>query len=168
METSTILFLILGILVIVFLLQKNWIDKNEEYDSYANEKNEWSILTSFSQIKILSKYGGELRFGPAYIHIKTEPKNVFGKEFYGDWFFRTKNGVYLQKWNSNPIKNGIHTKADNDLIFYDSLNNKTKVLITGIKSFHWTVEKDEKNQLILISNNGKTINRIKINNGLDF
>jgi hypothetical protein len=131
---------------------------------WENELENWSVMTSFSELKILSKYAGELRFGPAFIRIKTEPENVFGKEFYGDWFFRTKKGVYLQKWNSNPIKNGVHTRANNDLIYYDQLKNKIEVLKTGINSFHWTIEKDENNELTLISGNGKTKNRIKITN----
>tara|TARA_B100002049_G_C15841544_1_gene275357 strand:- start:32 stop:538 length:507 start_codon:yes stop_codon:yes gene_type:complete len=164
METSTILYIILGILILVFLLKKIRIEKNEEYDSYAEEKNEWSILTSFSELKIMSKYAGELRFGPAFVHLKTEPKNAFGKEFYGDWFFRTDSGVYLQKWNSNPIKSGVHTRANNDLIYFDRIKNKINVLETGIKTFHWTIEKDENNGLTLISDNGKTTNRIKITN----
>ena len=133
-----------------------------EYDSYGNERNEWSVLTSFSEIELLHKYAGELRFGPAYIHIKTEPKNVFGKEFYGDWFYRTDNGVYLQRWSGNPNKTGVHTKADNDLIYYDVLKNKRMVIETGINSFQWTIEKDKDGSLTLISNNGKTINKIKL------
>ncbi|WP_340156428.1 hypothetical protein [uncultured Winogradskyella sp.] len=164
METVTIGYIVIGILVVVLLLQRKQIDKNSEYDSYADEKNEWAILTSFSELKLLSKYAGELRFGPAFIHLKTEPKNTFGKEFFGDWFFRTEDGVYLQKWNSNPIKSGVHTRANNDLIYYDRLKNKIEVLETGIKSFHWTMEKGENNELTLISDNGKTENRIKITN----
>ena len=31
---------------------------------------------SFSELKLLSKYAGELRYGPAFLHLKTEPKNV--------------------------------------------------------------------------------------------
>ena len=80
METVTIGYIVIGILVVVLLLQRKRIDKNAEYDSYADQKNEWSILTSFSELKLLSKYAGELRFGPAFIHLKTEPKNTFGKE----------------------------------------------------------------------------------------
>jgi hypothetical protein len=168
METEIILYIIVGILVLIFLIQRKRIDKNSEFDSYnhiwENELENWSIMTSFSELKILSKYAGELRFGPAFIHIKTEPKNVFGKEFYGDWFYRTENGIYLQKWNSNPIKNGVHTKADNDLIFYDPIKNKKEVIETGIKSFHWKIEENENDELILVSDNGKIENRIKINN----
>lgn len=159
--------IVIGILVLLIFFKRKRIDK-VEFDSYnhtwENELENWSIMTSFSELNILSKYAGELRFGPSFIHIKTEPKNVFGKEFYGDWFFRTKNGVYLQKWNSNPIKNGIHIKANNDLIYYDRLKNKTEVVEIGIKSFHWTIEKDENDKLTLISDNGKTKNRIKIIN----
>ena len=120
-------------------------------------------MTSFSELNIFSKYAGELRFGPAYIHLKTESKNVFGKQFFGDWFYRTENGVYLQKWNSNPSK-GVNMKVNNDLVFYDIKKNNIKTIETGIKSFHWKIEKDDNNELTLISNNGKSKSRIKIIN----
>jgi hypothetical protein len=168
METVTIGYIVIGILVVVLLLQRKRIDKNAEFDSYkhnwTDELKDWSIMTSFAELKLLSKYAGELRFGPAFLHLKTEPKNVFGKEFFGDWFYRTENGVYLQKWNSNPIKSGVHTKDNNYLIYYYRLKIKIEVLETGIKSFHWTMEQDENNELTLISDNGKTENRIKITN----
>lgn len=166
MEPKTIVYIVVGIFALFLLLRRKRTDKNEEFDSYnhiwENESENWSIMTSFSELKILSKYAGELRYGPAFIHIKTEPKNVFGKEFYGDWFYRTENGIYLQKWNSNPIINGLQTKADNDLVFYDPIKNKKEVIKDGIKSFHWKMEKNNKNELILVSNNGKTEKRIKI------
>jgi hypothetical protein len=164
MEIEAIIYIVLGILALVFLLQRKRFDKKPEYDSYADEKNAWSILTSFSEFKVLSKYAGELRFGPTFIHLKTEPKNTFGKQFFGDWFYRTENGVYLQKWNSDPIKSGIHTRADNDLIYYDRLKNRIEIIETGIKSFLWEMEKDNDNGLTLISKDGKTENRIKITN----
>lgn len=129
-----------------------------------NKQETWSILTAFDQTKIYSKYAGELRFGPAFIHIKTEPVNVFGEEFYGDWFFRTAKGVYLQRWNSNPLDQGIRTKAINDLVFYNPQKHKVSLILNGIKSFLWTIEKSENTILILASDNGKTIDRIKIPN----
>jgi hypothetical protein len=132
-------------------------------DTYADENNEWTILIDFSNSKILSKYAGTLRFGPTYIHIKTVPENIFGKHFFGDWFYRTKKGVYLQKWNSNPVKNGVFTKANNDLVYYNSIEHEIETIKTGIKSFLWKMKKDENNELFLISNNGKIENRIKIN-----
>lgn len=162
MGISTILY-IAGVVFLIFLLRRKQVGQNLEYDSYTDAENKWSIMTSFSEIKISNKYAGELRFGPAFIHIKTEPENVFAKEFYGDWFYRAENGVYLQKWNSNPIKSGVHTQANNDLIFYNPISNKKEIIKTGIKSFHWEIEK-ENNGLILISNDGKVKNRIQINN----
>ncbi len=85
------------------------------------KKNEWSILTSFSELKLLSKYAGELRFGPAFIHLKTEPKNTFGRNSSETGFterkteFICKNGILIR------LKAGVHTKANNDLIYYDRI-----------------------------------------------
>ena len=52
-------------------------------------------MTSFSELKIYSKYIGELRFGPAYIKIKNDPKNIFRDNLFGDWFYRVENGIFL-------------------------------------------------------------------------
>ncbi|WP_452231857.1 hypothetical protein [Lacinutrix sp. MEBiC02595] len=168
METVTIGYIVIGILVLLLLLQRKQNNKNVEFDSYnhiwSDALKDWSIMTSFPDSKIWSKYAGEIRFGPAYLHLKTEPKNVFEKQFFGDWFYRTENGVYLQKWNSNPIKSGVRTKANNDLIYYDRLKNKIKSIETGIKSFHWEMEKNEKNELTLIYYASEIENRIKISN----
>lgn len=109
---------------------------------------EWSIMTSFSELKIYSKYIGELRFGPAYIKIKNDPKNIFRDNLFGDWFCRVENGIFLQKWNSDPIKDGVHIKVNNDLVFYDIKENKIKTIEKGIKSFFWDIVKSSKNELI--------------------
>ncbi|MEP5341152.1 MAG: hypothetical protein ABJL44_15545 [Algibacter sp.] len=166
METEVILYIVFGLLVLALLFQRKQVDKKAEFDSYNHNWNDelknWSNMTSFSELKILSKYAGELRFGPVYIHLKTEPENIFEKQFFGDWFYRTEKGVYLQKWNSNPIKEGVNIKINNDLIFYDIIENRIKIIEPGIKSFHWNMEKDQNNKLTLISNNGKAENRIKI------
>jgi len=164
METDTILYITFGISIFILLFLLRRKDKKTEFDSYADNENDWSILTSFSELKIFSKYAGELRFGPAYIHLKSEPENIFGKHFFGDWFYKTDNGVYLQKWNSNPIKEGVHIRVNNDLMYFDSIENRLEIIESGIKSFHWTMEKDKNNELILVSNNGKTETRIKITN----
>lgn len=166
MEAKTFLYIIPGILVFILLIRRGFFGKHSEHNSYADEKNEWTIMTSFRESKILSKYAGELRFGPAFIHLKTEPENVFEKQFFGDWFYRTENGVYLQKWNSNPIKSGVHTEANNDLIYYDGLKNSIEIIETGIDSFLWEMEKNNENGLTLIYNKGETENRIKITNAL--
>lgn len=125
--------------------------------------NDWSIMTSFSELKILSKYKGELRFGPTYLHIKTEPKNIFNETFFGDWFYKIETGVYLQKWNSIPLKDGVHMEVNNDLFFFNVIENKIKTIEPDIKSFFWKIEKSKNNDLVLISNNGETEKRIIIN-----
>ena len=162
METSTILYIVLGILVFVLLIQKIRLDKNSEYDSYSNERNDWGILTSFSEFKILSKYAGEIPFGPAFIHIKTEPKNVFNNEFFSDWFYRTENGVFLQRWSLNPLKKANLPNAVRELIFIDFDTKKLKIMHSDLKTFWMDIEKNEKDELILVLNNIKSEEKIKI------
>ncbi|WP_430468569.1 hypothetical protein [Winogradskyella ouciana] len=164
METVTIGYIVIGILVVALLLQRKRIDKNAEYDSYADEKNEWSILTSFAEFKIMSKYAGEFPHGPSFIHIKTEPKNILDKHFFGDWFYRTENGVYLQKWNSNPLKGKNLTNSNSDLIFINQKNQSQNTVKSEIKALWFDMEKNDKNELILILNNVTSSEKVKITN----
>lgn len=119
-----------------------------------NETNEWSILTSFSAVKLYSKYMGELRFGPTYLWLKNKPDNIFKNEFYGDWFYKVEKGVYLQKWNSNP-EEGVHIKISNDLILYEPITNTAETIISNIPSFHWEIITNKNNDLVLVSDNGR-------------
>lgn len=164
METSAILIVIIGILLIVLLVQKNLIYKKTDYDSYSNDRYEWGTLTSFSEFKILSKYAGEIPFGPVFIHIKTEPKNIFDKTFFSDWFYRVENGVFLQRWSLNPLKRSNLSNAERELIFIDFETKKIKIIYSDIKTFWMDIEKNDNDQLILVLNNGKLEERIKIPN----
>ncbi len=143
--------------------KKNNSNHHKNLEIQNHDWSDWAIMTSMSNVRLLSKYVGELRFGPAYLHLKTEPINLFGKEFYGDWLYKTSKGVYLQRWNSNPLKSGVHTKANNDLVFLNTLTNEIEIIERNIDSFHWTIEKDDKENLTLISDNGNTVERIQIN-----
>lgn len=162
METVTIGYIVFGILIIVLLVQKFLTDKASENFSYLNERFEWSLLTSTNDFKLLSKYAGEIPFGPAFIHLKTEPKNVFNKQFFGDWNFKTENGIYLQKWSVNPLKRKNLNNAVSELIFLDFKTSNIKTIQSGIKAFWIEIEKNEYNELILVLNNVKSEERIKI------
>tara|TARA_R110002049_G_scaffold307520_1_gene508234 strand:- start:46146 stop:46556 length:411 start_codon:yes stop_codon:yes gene_type:complete len=100
METVTIGYIVIGILVVVLLLQRKRIDKNAEFDSYnhnwTDELKDWSIMTSFSELKLLSKYAGELRFGPAFLHLKTEPK-MFSKRNSSEIGFTEQKTEFIYK-----------------------------------------------------------------------
>lgn len=158
------IFIIIGVLLFILFSRKR-DEQTIYFDSHnhspKNEKANWSLFTTFSETKIYSKYAGELRFGPAFIHLKSAPENAFGRDFYGDWFYRVDNGVYLQKWNSNPVETGVHTKANNDLVFYNHTDNTVETIKKGIKSFHWNIEKNSEG-LTLVADNGKRKESIKI------
>lgn len=135
--------------------------KSTHLKSYDNSKP-WAIMVFHQGTRIRSKYAGEIRFGPAFLHLKSEPINVFGNQFFGDWFYKTQQGIYLQLWNSNPIKEGVHTKANNDLLF---LNTETKELTTikkGIPSFFWSIEENEHGKLFLVYDTDNREKRIEI------
>ena len=154
---KSILLIVFGSLAVIVLIRKLFYTKKMDLDTYFDKKNEWSILISSGPVKILSKYAGEIRFGPTYIYLKSEPENIFEKQIFGDWIYKADNGVYLQKWNSKQ-------DAKTDLIFYDTDKNQIDIIEYGINSFFWEIEKDKHNNLTLISDNGKQKRRIKITN----
>ncbi|WP_027881075.1 hypothetical protein [Mesoflavibacter zeaxanthinifaciens] len=164
MKTLAILIIIIGVLLIVLLIKKIRIDKKSEFDSYSNDRYKWGILTSFLEFKILSKYAGEIPFGPVFIHIKTEPKNIFDKTFFSDWFYRVENGVFLQRWSLNPLKRSNLSNAERELIFIDFGTKKIKIIYSDKKTFWMDIEKNDNDQLILVLNNVKLEERIKIPN----
>ncbi|MFT5819330.1 MAG: hypothetical protein ACI8ZM_000553 [Crocinitomix sp.] len=164
MNLITIAFTVLGILVILLIFQKIQLRSKSTCDPYLDNKIEWTVLVGIFDIIIYCKNAGELRFGPTYLHLKSDPNNIFGKHFYGDFHYKTNNGIYFQKWNSSPLKNGVHIKVSNDLVFFDARNNEIKTIISNINSFHWKIEKSEYDEIILIAVNGKNEDRIKVTN----
>ena len=131
-------------------------------NSYSNKKNEWSELIYKSEIKFLKKYAGEIPFGPIFIHLKTDPRNIFKKDFFSNWFYETDKGVLFQKWNSNPLKKKNLKNITSELVYIDFKSRKEVVLLPNIKSFRLEVKKQDKNNLILIMNNVTSTEELKL------
>ena len=109
--------------------------------------NEWNIFLNSEYLNIFQRFEGEIRFGPEYLLLKTEPtiQEFYGK-FFGNWFYKTSSGVFLQEWNS--LKN-----ANSNLIYIDFKKLKYITLHKNIKSVFWNMYEDNENYNLYIDNN---------------
>lgn len=99
---------------------------------------EWSIFLNSENLNIYQRFEGEIRFGPEYLQLKTEPsiQEFYGKIF-GDWFYKTSDGIFLQEWNS--LQN-----ANSNLIYIDFKELKFITLQKNIESVFWNMSEDNK------------------------
>jgi hypothetical protein len=90
---------VFGLLAIFFALAISVFQKRENFDRKLIEEP-WTILTESNGVKILKKYKGEIRFGPLYFALKTEPRiSDIENKMFGDWFYPYRHGFLLQEWN---------------------------------------------------------------------
>ena len=109
--------------------------------------NDWSIFLNSENLIIYQKFAGEIRFGPEYLELKTDPIIIdLSNKIFGDWFYRTSNGVFLQEWNS--IRN-----ANTNLIFIDFTNQIFTTLHKNIESVFWNIIEDENYYKLNINSN---------------
>lgn len=151
--------LLLIVLVSIFsIFQKLFSTKDKSSDIVLDRdlNGRWAILTEQHNLKIFQKYRGEVRFGPIYLSLKSEPRNEFlnGKIF-GDWFFYYGQGIFLQQWNSLD-------KPNTNLIFINTTTFDTKVLQANIPSVMWDIVETDTKELQLTCDSGKEILKYKI------
>lgn len=117
---------------------------------------QWAIWTGINGLKIFQKFEGEIRHGPTYITLKSEPaiKDLDDKTF-GDWFFQYKNGLLLQQWNSTDT-------PDTNLVFIDTDKLETQTIEKKIPSVLWDIVETENNILQLNCDTGREILTYKI------
>ena len=109
------IILIVGIIIMMFIgifaFFQKLFSKPEtklELETESTQIEQWNLFTNLSGLNIYEKYVGEIRFGPAYLNLKSKPKIEFlENKLFGDWFFTYSNGILLQLWNS--IKNRMQT-----------------------------------------------------------
>ena len=117
----------------------------------------WSIMTERDNLKILSSYAGEVRFGPVYLNLKSEPLIPFlGSKVFGEWIFYRDNILFLQKWNST-------NKPNTDLVAIDTLTFEIKVIQQNIPSVLWDIVETENGNLRLTCDTGYEILKYSIN-----
>src|SRR5690606_23614753 len=125
-------------------------DKSGDLIEISIEK-QWTTLTETNRLKLYQQYAGEIRFGPVYLKLKSNPHiATLERKLFGDWFFCYQSGIFLQQWNSTD-------NANTNLIFIDTDNLEVKVIIKNIPSVLWKIVETENKTLELICDIGKKI-----------
>ena len=135
----TILFypfvLIFSIFIAIYVIIKSYFLSSKVSTEYEPViKEDYSIYFENNEFKLFSIYAGEIRMGPIYLGLKSEPRILeIESGIYGDWIYKTESGIYLQKWNS--MKN-----PNTDLIFIDFKNLDVLTIKSNIVSVNWKIE----------------------------
>jgi len=127
--------LIFSVLTAICLIIKCFFSSTKVSSEYEPIiKEDYSIYFESNRFKIFSIYAGEIRMGPSYLCFKSEPKiQELESGIYGDWFYKTESGIYLQKWNSTKNPN-------TDLVFIDFNNFSFQTIKSNIISVTWKIE----------------------------
>ncbi len=113
--------------------------------------NEWVVLTEKNGLKVFKKYKGEIRFGPVYVNLKTEPPiKLIKDQVFGDWFYQYHAYIFLQEWNSTIYPN-------TNLVCIETATLDVKVLQKNIPAVIWSIVEKESTELQLSCNTGKDI-----------
>lgn len=89
---------------------------------------EWNNFFEHKSLKIYYNLKGEIRYGPAYLNLKSDPViKEFNDKIFGDWFYRHDSILYLQEWNI--VKN-----PNTNLVSINLLTFEYKVILENIKS----------------------------------
>ncbi len=149
--------LIIMLFVGIFAFFQRLFSKSElEIESTPTEIEQWSILTNIGGLNIYQKYIGQIRFGPGYLNLKSEPEIPYlNNKFFGDWFFTYSNGILLQQWNSTE-------KPNTNLIFVSIDNFEVQILEKNIPSINWKIVETEDKTLELNCDTGKDVLTYKI------
>ncbi len=141
----------------IFAFFQRMISKPDlELKSEPTDIEQWSILTNISGLNIYQKYISEIRYGPAYLNLKSEPEIDYLKnKLFGDWFFTYSNGILLQQWNSTE-------KPNTNLIFIGIENLEVKILKKNIPSVNWEIVETKNKTLELNCDTGKEVLSYKI------
>jgi hypothetical protein len=111
----------------------------------------WTILTEFDGVTVWKKYRGEIRFGPVYIDLKTEPTiSGLNNKIFGDWLYAHGQGLFLQQWNRTDTPNTT-------LVYLDTRDKKLINVKESINSVTWDMVKLTDKKLDLKCDTGDKI-----------
>ncbi|WP_277632471.1 hypothetical protein [Avrilella dinanensis] len=103
-----------------------------------------TIFVNTEHLTIYQNFAGEIRFGPEYITLRSEPEiKELQNKIFGVWFYRTERGIFLQQWNSLA-------KPKSNLVYIDFQVLKFKIIETEIDSVSWEMKKDKDNFFLYI------------------
>lgn len=150
------------VMLLLSFLQSLFSSKTENQPIIVSDvnqielENQWRIFSSTKQIKLYQKIRGEVRFGPIYLNLKSEPsiEKLHGKIF-GDWFYIYQNGIFLQQWNST-------NDANTNLIFLNAESFEMEIIKQNIPSVLWKIKQTGNENLELICDTGNEILKYEI------
>jgi hypothetical protein len=144
------LVIIFGLVIMVFALVISIFQKNDDTDKVDNKiiEETWTILTEFNGVTVWKRYRGEIRFGPVYFDLKTEP-TIPGLEnkIFGDWLYAHGQGLFLQQWNRTDTPNTT-------LVYLDTVDKKIINIKDSIDSVIWDMVKLTDNKFELKCDTG--------------
>ncbi|EJF10135.1 hypothetical protein [Pontibacter sp. BAB1700] len=117
---------------------------------------QWTVWKEVNGLKLYQKYNGEVRFGPAYFLLKSEPF-IYGlsDKVYGDWFFQYGEGLFLQQWNSIDTPN-------TNLLFINSETLELSIIEKNVPSVLWEMVKIDNKSVQLNCDTGREILKYRI------
>lgn len=108
---------------------------------------DWSLFIDSEKLKIFQRYLGEIRFGPEYLSLKSNPAiDSFNNKVFGNWSYQNQKGVFLQEWNS--LQN-----ANTNLIFIHFDKLQFFILQKNIKSVLWDMKETADSFLLNLNPN---------------
>jgi len=137
--------LLFGIIAMLFVGIISLFQKKETLINVPQSESEkWTYFAEYNNVKIFKKYLNEIRFGPAYFELKSEPENLdFNSKIFGDWFYKTENLIFLQQWNSIE-------KPNTNLLLFDADKNELKTIEKNLNAVIWEMKRENDENLILI------------------
>jgi hypothetical protein len=145
--------IIFGLVIMFFALVISFFQKRDSTDNIENKVTEepWAILTEFNGVTVWKKYRGEIRFGPVYLDIKSEPTiSGLDDKIFGDWLYAYRQGFFLQQWNRTDTPN-------TSLVYLDTNDKKIKTIKDSINSVHWDMVEHADKKLELKCDTGHTV-----------
>lgn len=119
-------------------------------------ENHWNIFCATNKIKLYQKYRGEVRFGPVYLNLKSEPSiEILNAKMFGDWYYIYNDGIFLQQWNATE-------EANTNLIFINTENFELKKIKESIPSVLWEMKLSENGILELNCDTGNEILKYQV------
>ncbi len=83
------IILFVGIIVMILVWIISIFQSKKTVDKAIVKEEEWTFFAEYKTAKIQKKYLSEIRFGPAYFSLRSEPNIYdFGNKIFGDWFFK--------------------------------------------------------------------------------
>lgn len=149
--------LIFGLIVMLFAGIISIFQKKEvEEKMTENTMEKWTFLAEYKNAKIFKKYLHEIRFGPAYFELKSEPENLnLNNKIFGDWFYQSENLIFLQQWNSTE-------KPNTNLLLFNTETNELKIIEKNLDSVLWEMKSENEENLNLICNTGYELKTYRI------